>query len=554
MPKPPNSTPKRSKPAAPAAPPATPAAAPATKGLQQYEAVIKRARLDPVWFAREILQLKALPGEPTLSEDPDGSWELDAWQVEMLEAAGDVVRRVYGQPTRVNHNGVPLISIRACQGPGKTFGAALTLHWFQFCFPALAVCTAPKLGQVTSRLWREFIKIQGRAIPGYSDLMVVGGESIAWNTAEPSFMRRWVAVAETGSTPESLQGFHEKYLLAIIDEASGVRDDMFEVIRGAMSTGRVLLCLMIGNPNKTNGFFADSHRRADLAKDYYRMSVSCFTSARVKQSWVDQLERQYGKSSPVVKIRCYGEFAETSELQLIAPEWVVAATERDFPAEGDGSMPRMRISVDVADGGEDETVFTIARHWDSTIEVLKQVRRSYETAVAVPQAFDEACRLWQEWGFSTHRGDDIVVDAMGVGSGLAGMLIRADYPTVVYKGGEASAAPTLYRNRRVQSYIALRNAFRDGGIVIRDGAVDGMVEFEAQVCGIQLRPGAESRVEDLITKADMKRDGIKSPDMADSLAMQFATKTPTIRDGNAVPKMEDIIVQESSVLRGYTDV
>jgi hypothetical protein len=510
---------------------------------------IERARFDAVWFARDILQLKALPGEPTLDEDSNSSWELDQWQANLLEAACDVVRHTYGKPTRLNKEGRNMLTVVACQGPGKTFGAAMLVHWFGFCFKSVIVCTAPKLQQVTTRLFKEFVKVQNRAIPGYAQLMEVSSTRIVWAND-----RTWFAIAETGRSPESLQGFHEKYLLVIIDEASGVPDEMAAVIRGAMSTGKVVIGLLIGNPNSSSGFFADSHRRADLAKDYFRMQVGCETSKRVSPAWVEQMIRQYGRNSPTVKIRCFGEFAETSEAQLVAPEWIVAATLRDWSAAGDGSIPRMRMSVDVADGGEDETVFTIARHWDSAVEVLKQVRASYETAVAVPQAFDEACRLWRDWGFSAENGDDIVVDAMGVGSGLAGMLIRADYPTVVYKGGESSSAPNLYRNRRVQSYIAVRNAFRDGSILIRDGAISDMPSFEAQLCSIQLRPGTESRVEDLVTKADMKRDGIKSPDMADSLAMQFATKTPTIRDGNAVPRMEDIIVQESSVLRGYTDV
>lgn len=521
-----------------------------------YAALIKAARFDPVWFAREVLQLKVLPGEPTIDEDPDGAWELDGWQIEMLQAAGDVVRKVYNKPTVCNHDGVPLITVRACQGPGKTFGAAVLLHWFQFCFPALAVCTAPKLGQVTGRLWREFIKIQGRAIPGYSSLMDVGGKSIAWRTAEERFLRRWIAIAETASTPESLQGFHEKYLLVIIDEASGVLDQMAAVMRGAMSTGRVVLALIIGNPNKTTGFFADSHRRADLASDYYRMRVSWENSKRVKRSWVEQMVRQYGNNSPVVKIRCYGDFAETSELQLIAPEWIVDAVQREWPAEGDGSMTRLRMSIDVADGGEDETVITIARHWQSVVEVLRVYRYSFETAHAVPKAFEEAVRLWEEWSFNTQRGDDIVVDSMGVGSGVAGLLLRADFPTIVYKGGESASNPDRYRNRRVQSYIALRNAFRDGQMILRENAVDDMASFEAQLCSVQMVPGSDRRVEDLVTKEQMKRDGIKSPDMADSLAMQFATQAPALQPGfNNSPNLApQIFVSPLNVLRGYSDV
>lgn len=511
---------------------------------------IMRAQTDAVWFARDILNLRRLDDEPSLDEAPDMSWELDAWQVRMLEAASDVVRKQRGEPTKVNHDGKHMLSVVACQGPGKTFGAAMLLHWFAFCFKGVMLCTAPKVQQVTTRLFKEFTRIQARAIPGYASLMTVTATRITWAND-----REWFAIAETGKNPMALQGYHDQYMLIIVDEASGVDDEMAAVIRGAMSTGTIVISLMIGNPNRADGFFARSHRRADLSGDYFRMQISYKDSKRVKREWVEQMEREYGRNSPVVKIRCYGEFVDTDELQLIAPEWIVEATEREWSADGDGTIPRMRLSIDVADGGDDETVFTLCRHWYSRVEIIKQYRRSYETAVAVPKAYEEAVRLWSDWGMSRET-DDIVVDSMGVGSGVAGLLLREGLPTIVYKGGESATVPTMYRNRRVQSYIAMRNAFRDGQVLIREDAIDDIPQFQAQLCSVQLRPGSDSRVEDLVTKAEMKRDGIKSPDMADSLAMQFATKAPTLLPAAPIGASleEQIDVEPLNVLRGYVDV
>ncbi len=56
-------------------------------------------------------------------------------------------------------------------------------------------------------------------------------------------------------------------------------------------------------------------------------------------------------------------------------------------------------------------------------------------------------------------------------------------------------------------------------------------DLDAQCCSIETDPGAE-RVDDLVTKAAMRRKGIKSPDMAESFFMQFATKAPSIRPGS----------------------
>ena len=47
------------------------------------------------------------------------------------------------------------------------------------------------------------------------------------------------------------------------------------------------------------------------------------------------------------------------------------------------------------------------------------------------------------------------------------------------------------------------------------------------------KPGLE-KVEDLVSKQDMKREGIKSPDMADSPAMIFGNQSPQLVQGSSL--------------------
>ena len=121
--------------------------------------------------------------------------------------------------------------------------------------------------------------------------------------------------------------------------------------------------------------------------------------------------------------------------------------------------------------------------------------------------------------------DDIVVDSLGVGAGTAGWLMDKRYNVVTYKGGESSDNTAQWRNRRVQSYINLRNAFRDKTIEFAQDALaeEDWDDLIGQICSVEI-DHSRDRVEDLLTKEDMKRKGIKSPDMADSLAMQYATQ------------------------------
>jgi hypothetical protein len=48
-------------------------------------------------------------------------------------------------------------------------------------------------------------------------------------------------------SPGRFQGFHEKNILFVVDEASGVREEVFEAIEGSMTSRRVRL-LLIGIP------------------------------------------------------------------------------------------------------------------------------------------------------------------------------------------------------------------------------------------------------------------------------------------------------------------
>jgi hypothetical protein len=149
--------------------------------------------------------------------------------------------------------------------------------------------------------------------------------------------------------------------------------------------------------------------------------------------------------------------------------------------------------------------------------------------------------------------DDFVPDSLGVGSGCAGHLILKQHSVVRYQGGASSDDPKRWRCRRVQSYLCLRDAFRDKRIRISRSAFDSDEDYEdfiAQTCSIEYAR-SDDRVEDIFTKQAMKRKGIKSPDMTDSLAMQYATQHPAVATRTGEPVVEEIFVAKSDFFSGY---
>jgi hypothetical protein len=260
--------------------------------------------------------------------------------------------------------------------------------------------------------------------------------------------------------------------------------------------------------------------------------------------------RSYGAASPVVRVRCYGEFAASDSNQLIAIEWIQAARDREIDvATGDGSRPKLRVSVDCAAGGDDETVCIAAKHFSSATIGLKATRHNFPLQSASIDTANAAEQLFLQYG-GVKAEDDFVVDSLGVGVGAAGELISRGHSVVLYQGGASSSDNTKWRNRRVQTYIACRNAFRDGRVYLLENMFEdheAWADFDAQLCSVRTAP--TEKLEDLVTKEQMKADGLVSPDIGDAWAMQFATQFPTTMAGHAVTELP-VYVVESDVLAG----
>ena len=145
------------------------------------------------------------------------------------------------------------VAVKACHASAKTFTAAELVIWaltrYQKC---KIVTTAPTWHQVETLLWGEIWKAATKAAIAYptglnqTEWVIVEGERFAHGL----------------STNESVkfQGYHADeggVVLVIIDEAPGVRPDIFEAIEGIRAGGDVRV-LALGNPVIASGPFYDA--------------------------------------------------------------------------------------------------------------------------------------------------------------------------------------------------------------------------------------------------------------------------------------------------------
>jgi phage terminase large subunit len=524
----------------------------------------KAFRYDPNGFAREVLRIKP-----------------DPWQLDANEAIADYVRWSWGKPMKVQKlgpNGEPknFFTVSAMHGPGKTFWGGQVIHWFGFCMPEKPriPCFAPKMEQLTTRLWPELRKIRNSADPVYHAFNDITATACIWAGDID-----WVARAYTASSPENLAGLHHSVQLAFCDEATGIHEQFWPVIKSALSTIGVQILILISNPTKNVGEFAASHLKPNIAKHYYQIRITLDKAPRVSSKWVQMMREALGEDSPIFKIRVLGEFAQMGDRQLFAPQWLVDARNRALADNedgvvkfnhviGDGSRPKIRISVDVADGGLNKTVVTCMKHFSSVRFLMKQKQYSFPTAESPLLAAKAAIDMFYQYGGTIAKGsdDDIVVDGLGVGAGAAGRVMESKIPCIVYKGGAESDNPKMWRNRRVQSFMSARNDLRDGHVVFLpecmdkgevatdDGDfIDPWDEFDSQMCQIQTRnEESGDRLEDLMTKKEMVTNGIVSPDRADSYAMQYATQSPSfIRQDAKADPADTLKVIRSTRMDGF---
>jgi hypothetical protein len=472
-----------------------------------------RAEDDPAWFYNKVLNFPAQP-----------------WQIIATEAVFDVRRKTRGQPTKVNHKGLPRISIRSCHGPGKTQFLGMLAHIWGFTTYGKIAATAPKEAQLLKRLWPRYRKAMRNADSVYkSCVQVLGREVILFKDPD------WGMVAETASDPDNLSGYHDEPQLFLIDEASARRlDSMFPVIEGALTTlGSV--SVEIGNPTRLEGEFYNHHCKRGISELYFLMHIKPEDSEYITQEWVDTMVKKYGKDSAITAIRAFGEFASFDEYLLFQPDLIEEMF--DIDEVSDGSISRLRVTVDVADGGADATVITAMRHYDTFKQLLKQKAFYFDPGKAPILAARAAKEMFEGFGGNVENGDDVVVDGLGVGAGTVGKAIELGLPVIRYIGGAASDDPTRWRNRRVQSYMAYYDDVKEGRVHITEGAIDDEEEFRAHMLSIK-RNVANERIDDLETKDKIKQAGQPSPDRSDSGAMQYSTEVP-MYEGNS---QEDVVV------------
>lgn len=420
----------------------------------------------------------------------------DEWQCEVLIAIGQELLLV---DTGRHITNAAQIAVGAAHGVGKTALEAWVIQfWLSTRRSPAMNCTAGTDTQLKTKLWRELNK--WHAVSSNRDWF-------EWSATAFKMKENPLSVANAIPWSEhnahAFAGLHEADPAVIFEESSVIADSIWSTQEGAFTTPGGLW-LVVGNLTQASGAFYDCFIRN---RKYWR----CFNidgrrtrkadKVRIAQ-WLDQ----YGEDSDFFRVRVKGEPPRGGGARMITPEMVDAAVEREILEEWLHDETAFIMGVDPG-GGSNRTAIVLRKG--------PLVRDDWIIRFSEGNHMRTASLIASE--ISKWKPDYVFIDAHGLGKGIFDRLQQMGYfQTVACYGGDNSAVVdklNYYNPRaewwgRVAKWLTVSRVPADRDL--RDELLRQPMHYD------------NKRRLQLMSKPDMMKMGLESPDTGDALSLTFA--------------------------------
>lgn len=409
-------------------------------------------------------------------------------------------------------------AVPSAHGPGKSWTAARIVAWWLDVHKmdeVFAVTTAPTWAQVQAILWRELRMAKAkRDLPGRTTLdarWYMGGSRMGDEDEQLVAYGRKPADYDQAA----FQGIHARYVLVVVDEASGVPKLLFDAI-DSLATNVHARVLAIGNPDDPASEFANICRPGS-GWNVIPISVydtPAFTDEEVpdnlydllpSKEWVEERKKRWGENSPIYQSKVLGRFPDIGEDTLIQPKAIRTAQE-DVDHSGAALKDKGQYGVDVARFGSNKTVIYRNR--------AGHIRKVYESAKTATTETAGQVRLRVD----PHKGGvPAVIDADGIGGGVIDILAEDRIRGIVpFRGGLEPLDKQRFVNRRSELYWTFSEAVANGEVDLDPDDDD----LAAQLGAIKWKLDSKGRIR-LETKEEMSKRGVASPDHADAAVLSW---------------------------------
>lgn len=395
------------------------------------------------------------------------------------------------------------VSVRSGHGVGKTCVCSWVILWWLFVYPESVVpVTGPTEQTVKDILWPE-LKSWWEGSP----MDKVGYEWEKTKFYHEERADNWKALIRTSSDPQNIAGFHNEHLLYVVEEASAVDDEVFEVLEGALSDGGQKI--MIGNPTRSSGeFYRSFHSESEFYSTYH---ISGYESERVSEEWIKKQEKKWGKDSDIVRVRVSGEFPRGTEDSYISLEIISNAFARSLKPTGN-----LCLGVDPARFGDDDTAITV-RQGPVVHEIETHQKKSTQETAGIVMRKAKDC-------LDKYDGEEISikVDETGLGGGVIDRLVEES----VGNDKIEVIGINFNQNPTEEEQDNFKSAIDEMFDVLRERGEDGDLDLPrndklvSHIAGRKYRTLGSGRVKMEPKKKFKERVG-ESPDNGDSVLLSF---------------------------------
>ena len=375
------------------------------------------------------------------------------------------------------------VALRAANGSGKTsvVAARLRRYGMRAAFPSsLTVCTAGVFRQVSEQLFAALHQHAGK-FPGAT-----------FNQTECTLPNASKILGFSTDDPGKFEGWHNKNLMMIADEAKSIPDGIFEAIERCAP--QRFLCM--SSPGGCSGFF---HAAFHARRRYFRQHVvTAYDCPHISPEWIAAQIEKYGESHPLIQSMILGAFMSGDADGCVIPLAFVERLLAKPPIfADDGSIAAF---VDFSAGG-DETVLAVRR--GNKIEII--------TAFREPDTMKIIGRLIQIFGRQKLTPGQISGDAGGLGLPIIDRLTESGWPIQRVNNGSPAGKVEAYCNLAAECWFEARVKIEKGEIILPNDA-----ELIAQLTSRRGWPDSKGRLQ-LESKQDMRGRGLPSPDRADAV-------------------------------------
>ena len=462
----------------------------------------------------------------------------------VIECIGDIPTHQQAEILKAfqHHN---FVAVKSGHGIGKTRLEGWIANWWLDTRALRVPITGPAADQLNNVVWPEVVDTSKRKWPWLSNQYEATSEELRYK-AQPEFWRAILRTARQDNN-DALQGFHR--VLFILDEGSGIRDKIFEVAEGAFGDPENY-ALMMGNPTQLSGYmynifhqksywytlsFSSENTLTDTEYHYTYIDphgdikrISCH--GRQTREWIQNMREKYGLASNVYRVRVMGEFANVGSDQLIEERWV-ANCFQNGKGISSGSLDnadrtfKRRMGIDPAWTGEDDTGVVI-REGDKILHA-----ESWHGFDLV-ESFNRLKVLWDEW-----KVDVGLIDTVGEGAGLYDMFRHANYrgnlgyPVIKVHCSERAPEDKDGDCKTLRDWLwwKSRKFFRTKVVKFA-----GLPEDKAwkQLKHELLAPTYKIMSGKVVaeSKDEMKKRGLRSPNLADALNTTFFQDYETFKE------------------------